>query len=130
MGVRMMTLTWNFDNEIGSPNLNPELKMRMRQAMDAWKRMPGQEETSGGKQEEGILESERRGGAQEAFDAFYHTPNVTKGLTEKGGTGHDSRCLPFIRSGVLGRAGNDEKTFCGKSFQCQSGLSLCEEYDR
>ena len=84
MGVRMMTLTWNFDNEIGSPNLNPELKMRMRQAMDAWKRMPGQEETSGGKQEEGILESERRGGAQEAFDAFYHTPNVTKGLTEKG----------------------------------------------
>ncbi len=39
MGVRMLTLTWNFDNEIGHPNFATEMKSRMRQVMGEWKSM-------------------------------------------------------------------------------------------
>lgn len=46
MGVRMLTLTWNFDNELGCPNFDRSLR--------------------------------------EKGDLYFHTPNVTGGLTEKG----------------------------------------------
>ena len=37
MGVRMITLTWNFVNEIGHPNFNEGLKEKMNAAMETWK---------------------------------------------------------------------------------------------
>ncbi len=105
MGVRMITLTWNFENEIGSPNFLPELKGQLQQARDAWKsaveedaRREGKD--CGARQAEGLTEREGKHGAQSergltageekrrtaqrAFDAYFHTPNLSKGLTEKG----------------------------------------------
>ena len=74
MGVRMLTLTWNFDNEIGHPNFDSGLKAQMQEAMERWGGCaPGTPEW-----EEG------RRAAQRARDAFLHTPNLTGGLTEKG----------------------------------------------
>lgn len=74
MGVRMMTLTWNFDNELGHPNRVPHLREPMKQAMEAWKNA-GQ----------GSLEKESRlREAQSAVSALFHTPNLTEGLSEKG----------------------------------------------
>ena len=37
MGVRMITLTWNFDNEIGHPNFDTAKKAQVRQIMETWK---------------------------------------------------------------------------------------------
>lgn len=90
MGVRMITLTWNFDNEIGHPNFNEGLKEKMKAAMETWKSL-----------EEGIAQQEQlylaqqeqlcregweaaRLAAQAAYDAYMHTPNLTGGLREKG----------------------------------------------
>ncbi len=74
MGVRMITLTWNFDNEIGSPNFLSELKGRMREKKEEWRNgIPGTPQWE-----------EIRSLAQAAQNAFMHTPNLEKGLTEKG----------------------------------------------
>lgn len=74
MGVRMMTLTWNFDNEIGHPNRNSDLKAAMLKGLEEWKNAP-----------EGTTEQEeKRQAAQLAAEAFFHTPNLTGGLTERG----------------------------------------------
>lgn len=74
MGVRMLTLTWNFDNEIGAPNRVLELTERMNGALEKWKAAP-----SGTPQGEKL-----RLEAQEARDACFHTPNLSGGLTERG----------------------------------------------
>lgn len=74
MGVRMLTLTWNFDNEIGHPNFDTGQKPRMMQLMKEWK---------GCAPDAPQWEAKRRE-AQEFFDLYYHTPNVTGGLTGKG----------------------------------------------
>lgn len=58
MGVRMMTLTWNFPNELGYPNLNSLSGRAMRE---------------GGREPS---EAEQR--------AFLHTPDTENGLTERG----------------------------------------------
>ena len=93
MGVRMITLTWNFENEIGFPNFLPDLKRQMRQAMDAWRNVTkeagnrSEQEMENQKEQKAVLrreQEEKRRRAQEAFDAFYHTPNITGGLSEKG----------------------------------------------
>ena len=122
MGVRMITLTWNFENEIGFPNFQQDLKQQMRQAMDAWKdavkkaenrsiqeerdqseqmaanqaeqkernqtaENRAQQETEYRPVQESELwreQEEKRRIAQEAFDAFYHTPDLTGGLSERG----------------------------------------------
>lgn len=74
MGVRMMTLTWNFKNEIGSPNLDLKRRQAARRALEAWKNTaPGTTE-----------EEEKRGEAQAASDSLLHSPNLTDGLTRKG----------------------------------------------
>ena len=98
MGVRMITLTWNFVNEIGHPNFNEGLKEKMKAAMETWKSL---EE---GKVQQEQLHMEQQGqphmaqqeqprqeewetarlAAQAAYDAYMHTPNLTGGLTEKG----------------------------------------------
>lgn len=74
MGVRMMTLTWNFPNEIGSPNFNTDLGKKALKARELW-------EKCGPKDREW---ERRRKEAQRAFEAFYHTGNTTDGLTERG----------------------------------------------
>lgn len=68
MGVRMLTLTWNFDNELGHPNFDGGLKERWKKASETWKKCG---------------EAERLP-AQEARDAYLHTPNLSGGLTERG----------------------------------------------
>ena len=74
MGVRMMTLTWNFPNEIGFPNFDRELGKKAQEAKKAWEECePGTEEYE-----------RRREKAQTAFEAFNRTGNVTGGLTERG----------------------------------------------
>ena len=81
MGVRMMTLTWNFENEIGHPNFIPQYKVEMMDARKAWKESveKGQEKS----QEASGVESVHRV-VQEAFNRYFHTPNTSAGLTERG----------------------------------------------
>ncbi len=74
MGVRMMTLTWNFPNEIGFPNFDLELGKKASEAKESWERCEQGTEEYGRKQQE----------AQAAFEAFNHTCNTVGGLTEKG----------------------------------------------
>lgn len=74
MGVRMLALTWNFDNEIGHPNFSGRLKEDWQKAAGAWKEC--------GEKDPAREELRRRAG--EARDAFLHTPNLIGGLTEKG----------------------------------------------
>lgn len=61
-GVRMMTLTWNYPNELGYPNLNGEQGKRVEAAGQS-----GDSPVSG----------------QEILD-YLNTPNVKDGLTETG----------------------------------------------
>lgn len=55
MGVRMLTLTWNFPNELGEPNFHRELLEAYRERRD-----------------------------QASFERYFHTPNREGGLTERG----------------------------------------------
>lgn len=59
-GVRMLTLTWNFPNELGNPNFDRTLIAKVYEAKE---------------------NSPER---QDAFDWYFHTPNLTDGLTECG----------------------------------------------
>ncbi len=74
MGVRMLALTWNYDNEIGHPNRDGGLKEDWKKAAEAWKECG----------EGDPAEEEKRRRAEEARDAFLHTPNLAGGLTERG----------------------------------------------
>ena len=74
MGVRMITLTWNFDNEIGHPNFDSDLGRKVEAAMKEWKECaPGSSERE-----------QKRQTAQNIFDSYNHTPNLTGGLSERG----------------------------------------------
>ena len=74
MGVRMITLTWNFPNEIGFPNFDRELKKKAKEMRKEWEEC-----------EADTAEYERkRREAQAAFEAFNRTCNTVDGLTEKG----------------------------------------------
>lgn len=74
MGVRMITLTWNYDNEIGHPNFDVSLREKLQEAgANLQKCAPG---TAQWEQE--------RLAVQSARDACMHTPNVTGGLTVTG----------------------------------------------
>lgn len=74
MGVRMLTLTWNFDNEIGHPNFDFRLKSLMKDSMKAW----------GGLAGDAPDREEKRRAAQLARDKCFHTPNAAGGLTRRG----------------------------------------------
>lgn len=100
MGVRMLTLTWNFDNELGHPNFDGGLKEKWKKAFEAWKNCgegdpageaQGQEGSPAGKTDgrEAHCRPEQsraayRALAQEARDAYLHTPNLLGGLTKRG----------------------------------------------
>lgn len=74
MGVRMMTLTWNFPNEIGFPNFDLVLGKKASERKEVWEKCePDTQEYVRKRQE-----------AQEAFEVFNHTCNSVGGLTEKG----------------------------------------------
>lgn len=74
MGVRMITLTWNFDNEIGHPNFDASLREKLQEAAEGLRKC-----------EPGTKEWERqRLAVQDIRDACMHTPNVTGGLTPRG----------------------------------------------
>ncbi len=74
MGVRMLTLTWNFPNELGYPNRDPELGAR------AWEFRKKLRECPPESPEYRSLLAQ----AQPAYEVFFHTPNLTGGLTERG----------------------------------------------
>lgn len=74
MGVRMLTLTWNYPNELGCPNRDAELGKRVRV-------LHGQlEESEAGTPEQAALQQALR----DALRVCFHTPNGKEGLTEKG----------------------------------------------
>ena len=74
MGVRMLTLTWNFPNELGYPNRVGEL------AEKAW----AFREKLGKYPRESSEYQKLQAQAQPVYEAFFHTPNLTGGLTERG----------------------------------------------
>lgn len=74
MGVRMLTLTWNFPNELGYPNRDRELEERARMFRRQLKECP----------RESAEYRNLQAQAQPLYEAFFHTPNLTEGLTERG----------------------------------------------
>lgn len=73
-GVRMLTLTWNYPNELGAPNLNRELGKKAWGANRALResRLEG----------EAYVEEQRR--ADMLLKAALNTPDTERGLTERG----------------------------------------------
>jgi len=74
MGVRMLTLTWNFPNELGYPNMNRKQGEIAHRARLALKKC-GQDSP----EYEKIYTA-----AREACEAYAHTPETADGLTETG----------------------------------------------
>lgn len=74
MGVRMLTLTWNYPNELGYPNLNSE------RGREAWKRCAALR----AKNAAGNLSLREKEKGQEAFEDYFYRPDEQNGLTECG----------------------------------------------
>lgn len=70
MGVRMLTLTWNYPNEIGSPNLN---NVQGRKVWADCRRL-----------REGDCTEQERERIQHALTGYLCTPDTAHGLTERG----------------------------------------------
>lgn len=70
MGVRMLTLTWNYPNELGYPNLDS------RVGKEVWGRCR--------KLREGGCTEEERIDIQTALARYLGTPDTERGLTERG----------------------------------------------
>ena len=77
MGVRMLTLTWNYPNELGYPNLD---SARGEIAWGACREV--REMMNKQVSEEALAEKKQE--AREIFEAFFFTPDKEGGLTEKG----------------------------------------------
>lgn len=73
-GVRMMTLSWNYPNELGFPNLMRAL------GKEAWGR--SRELKTGGLTKEAYSKAQAE--ADHLLKAYLNTPDTTHGLTEKG----------------------------------------------
>lgn len=74
MGVRMLTLTWNFPNELGYPNRVGELAEKVGRIRKQMREYPGESA------EYQALQAQ----ARPLLERYYHTPNTTGGLTERG----------------------------------------------
>lgn len=74
MGVRMLTLTWNYPNELGSPNRDKELGAKFQEAR---KRLAECEAETPEYQE-------RRAEVLRIYSKMSRVPNERDGLTEKG----------------------------------------------
>lgn len=70
MGVRMLTLTWNYPNELAYPNLDGRVGRMV------WERCQ--------KLREGECAKGERDEIQAAFTRYFCTPNTSDGLTERG----------------------------------------------
>ncbi len=83
MGVRMLTLTWNYPNELGYPNLDRDGSREVwKMCRELRERMQGRSaETADWKHMEPAAHKAK---VQEAFDKFFYIPNVADGLTERG----------------------------------------------
>lgn len=78
MGVRMLTLTWNFENELGCPNFDRASRERLSAVREEWKALS--EAGHAEKAEQKLQELQRL-----RHDQLYgNPPNLTGGLTEKG----------------------------------------------
>lgn len=77
MGVRMLTLTWNYPNELGFPNMDSHWGKNVWKACREIKEL----RVRGASGEE--FEDKRKK-VQEYFDDYFFTPNTQGGLTEKG----------------------------------------------
>lgn len=73
-GVRMMTLTWNYPNELGWPNLCSEKSRSIWQALKELREESTDADT--------YREKQKR--VQTSWDSFFHQGNTEQGLTEKG----------------------------------------------
>lgn len=78
MGVRMLTLTWNFENELGCPNFDGASRERLSAARAEWKALA--EAGDAGKAEQKLWELQRLRHSQ----LYDNLPNLTGGLTAKG----------------------------------------------
>lgn len=74
MGVRMLTLTWNYPNELGNPNYDGDLGVKAGEFRRRLLECPRESA------EYRILQEQ----AAPSVEAFLHTPNLTEGLTERG----------------------------------------------
>ncbi len=74
MGVRMLTLTWNFPNELGYPNRVGELTEKVGRLGKLMRECPG----------EGAEYQALQAQARPLLEEYFHTPNTTGGLTERG----------------------------------------------
>ncbi len=86
MGVRMLTLTWNYPNELGYPNLDSNVGKAVWKMCRELKEMKGnmektEEYGSMGKSEAALA---RQHQVQQAFNDYFYIPNETNGLTERG----------------------------------------------
>ncbi len=77
MGVRMLTLTWNYPNELGFPNLD---SAQGKVAWGACREV--REMMQRNLPEEEIRQKKKQ--AEKIFEAFFFTPNTVGGLTENG----------------------------------------------
>jgi membrane dipeptidase len=73
MGVRMLTLTWNYPNELGAPNLHSEEGKEIWALQREWQTIEDEE----------VRECKRKT-AQEALLRYLDTPEREQGLTETG----------------------------------------------
>jgi membrane dipeptidase len=73
MGVRMLTLTWNYPNELGAPNLHSEEGKEIWALQQEWKTIEDVE-----------AREYKRKAAQEALLRYLDTPEREQGLTETG----------------------------------------------
>jgi len=78
MGVRMLTLTWNHPNELGYPNLDHA------RGKEVWKMCRELQEKKSVFLSMSKEAAQEKREAQAIFEEYFHTPNLTGGLTKKG----------------------------------------------
>lgn len=85
MGVRMLTLTWNYPNEIGYPNMDSARGRKVWEANRELREQMNEECEKKNQESKELYETETlRENVQRQFDEYFYTPNTTMGLTERG----------------------------------------------
>jgi membrane dipeptidase len=72
-GVRMLTLTWNYPNELGAPNLHSEEGRKISALHQEWQEIQNEK-----------IRKDKKKAAQEALLRYLDTPEREQGLTEIG----------------------------------------------
>lgn len=79
MDVRMLTLTWNYANELGYPNMDSTAGKKVWKAN---RELREKMQTERGQENPGIEAT--RSAVQRMFDEYFYTPNTIFGLTKRG----------------------------------------------